>query len=194
MHMPLPEPNRWSRESRDAGMTLEHMLKTGGYPAEKAVSAFVSLHRDPDARSSNTAYDSEGRAGAALHPDRWDYGTLAHEAAHHITQQQNGWAFHDHSLGDSDIHGPQFAGNCAKTLGAISKGAGEDFLRHHADAVQLVRNYRARVHGMPWEEPERERGRPGNDGRHHDGDHYAGAHDDDGRDQRHLAFDPQASP
>ncbi len=36
---------------------------------EKAVGAFMSLHRDPDARSSNTAYDSEGHVGAALHPD-----------------------------------------------------------------------------------------------------------------------------
>src|SRR6266704_783015 len=62
--------------------------------------------------------------------------------------QQNAQAPNDSSLGDRDIHGHQFAGNYAKVLEVVSRGAGDSFRQHHADAVALVGNYRHRVHGL----------------------------------------------
>lgn len=154
MGMQLPEASQWSRESRDAGKTLEHMLVQGGYPPEKAAGAFVVMHRDPHAGTSNTAADSAGHPGAALHPARWDYGTLAHEAAHHLTIHQNNLRpFDRDSNSDADTHGPDFARNYARTLDMVSDGAGDDFLRHHGAATALMGNYRARVHGLARELP-----------------------------------------
>jgi hypothetical protein len=155
--MQLPEPNRWSRESRDAGVSLEHMLVHGGYPAGKAAGAFVSQHRDPASGTSSTAHDSEGHVGAALHPARWDYGTLAHESAHLNTMHDNDWRPNDRSLGDGQVHGGQFARHHARALGTISQDAGDDFLGHRDRFLGMIDNYRHRVHGMDRMAPEADR-------------------------------------
>lgn len=150
MELPRPDPHAvFTHESHDAGRSLEHMLIRGGIPEDTARGAFVAMHRDPMAGTSNMAHDTSGHLGAVLHPERWDYGTLAHEAAHHLVTYHNAWPFNDSSHTDADIHGPQFARAYAQTLGMVSKGAGEDFLRHHGDASALISNYRSRIHGLP---------------------------------------------
>jgi len=144
----IPEPSGGAKIFSEAGgKTLEHMLVHGGYPPHEAEGAFVARHQDPSRRTSNAAFDGY-TPGAALHPEKFDYGTLAHEAAHHLVMQQNAQAPNDSSLGDRDIHVHQFAGNYAKVLEVVSRGAGDSFRQHHADAVALVGNYRHRVHGL----------------------------------------------
>jgi hypothetical protein len=153
MTVPLPEP-RWTGFSDDADHSLRHMLRRAGYPGHLAASAWV--HRKPDtATASSTAWDpGDGTVGVGLHPHRWDYGTMAHEAAHLITNHQKGIPPNvmGQSLGltDADVHDDHFARNYEHVI-RTSWGdeAGDDFRRHHADARTLVSNYRARVHGLP---------------------------------------------
>jgi hypothetical protein len=148
MHTQLPRPESEGSYifSETGGKVLSHMLQAGGYRGD-ASNAFVATHRNPESNTSNPAMDRRGNPGVVLHPDRWDYGTLAHEAAHHVANGPE--RFNDPSMTDEEIHGPAFAQAYSRTLGVVSRGADEDFARHHADARREVSDYRARVHGLP---------------------------------------------
>lgn len=112
-----------------------HMLRHAGYqgPTE---GAFVARHPDPSKMTSNPSW-LNGQPGVALRPDRWDYGTVAHECAHHAVM-------YDHALApntpqsDEQVHGPEWAGNYAAALNKISKHAGDDFLYHHARFRSMI--------------------------------------------------------
>src|ERR1700685_177523 len=80
MTMQLPEPSEWSHQAPEASTTLQHMLRRNGYPEDKAAGAWVAQRKHTDTASA-TGYDPDERTvGVGLHPTRWDYGTLAHEA------------------------------------------------------------------------------------------------------------------
>lgn len=133
--------------SEQAGATLRRMLEAGGYPPGKAERSFVMRHPEPD-RNSSSVVMMGTRTGVALHPLRWDHGTLAHEAAHIIANHHAGIDSRG-IQGDEIRHGPHFARAYAGTLNTLSPGAGDDFARHHQDALRLVSNYRSRVHNLP---------------------------------------------
>ena len=156
MHMQLPEPENdphdfFPNESHVGGKVMEGMLQAAGFSPEQARGAFVVRH--PEGKSASNAAFRGSKMGAALHPHRWDYGTLAHETAHHWAIWKNAWAPNDHSLDDADIHGHDFTQAYSRTLNYLSPGAGDDYLRHHADASTLVGRYRKRVHGLSEELP-----------------------------------------
>lgn len=68
-------------EEEEASEELKDMLHELGHP--QAEGAFVVRHRNPAGGASHTVFDSTtGAPGVALHPERWDRGTLAHEAGH----------------------------------------------------------------------------------------------------------------
>jgi len=153
MGMQLPEPE-WTGAVPDADVSLRHMLRRAGYPEEKAAGAWV--RRKPEtATASSTGYDpGDGTVGIGLHPHRWDYGTMAHEAAHLVANHEAGRPPHAMAhalgLGDADVHGPDFARAYGRIIGSSwGEQAGDDFHRHHQDALQLVSNYRSRVHKLP---------------------------------------------
>lgn len=157
MHMSLPEPENdefdfFPNESHVGGKVMQGMLQATGFSPEQTKGAFVVRH--PEGRSASNAAFRGHRMGAALHPLRWDYGTLAHESAHHWAIHKNAWAPNDHSLDDADIHGRDFTHAYSRALEHLSPGAGDDYLRHYADASLLVSRYRARVHKLPGELPQ----------------------------------------
>jgi 8-oxo-dGTP diphosphatase len=128
----------------DAGTALLRRILGPAHPG-----AWAMRHPQPGGGRTSQVAVRDGVPGVVIHPERWDKGTLAHEAAHlaHIAaegsspEQANSWP--------EDVkHGPEFARHYATALDAVSPGAGADFLRHHGDATVLVSNFRKRVHGL----------------------------------------------
>jgi 8-oxo-dGTP diphosphatase len=168
-----------------------HILGHVGYRGDVS-GAFVARHPHPERMASNPSF-LNGQPGVALHPDRWDYGTVAHEAAHHAVMEA-------HAAGpsewqpDEQVHGPEWAGHYAQGLNRISGGAGDDFLEHHAFYRGLIDE------GLQWKRPAdldaadrrwREDGAPQNDAQR--GLQREGAADySDFGIHREAAVDPQA--
>jgi 8-oxo-dGTP diphosphatase len=117
-------PDQHSGGDEMVGRILGH----AGYQGD-ASGAFVARHPNPEARTSNPSW-LRGAPGVALHPERWDYGTVAHECAHHAVMYDHAAAPNEYQP-DEQIHGPEWAGHYASALNRISKGAGDDFLGHH---------------------------------------------------------------
>jgi 8-oxo-dGTP diphosphatase len=142
----LPDPD-WEGFSKPGEEILHRALTAGGYPPGQAARTFVMEHGEPE-RSASQVARIGSRLGVALHPGSWHAGTIAHEAGH-LLHIHHGGLDPFRPMSDRDKHGPEFAGHYATALNAISPGAGDDFLRHHADATKLVGNYRFRAHGLP---------------------------------------------
>jgi hypothetical protein len=114
--MPFPR----SHEGGDE--LVERILVRLGYPPALAWGAFVARHPDPSRGVSSPSW-LNGKPGVALHPGRWDYGTVAHEAAHHMKKWENAEAVNE-DTGDEGTHGQQWAGHYARALNRLSKSAG----------------------------------------------------------------------
>ena len=120
------------------------ILGHAGYRGDVS-GAFVSRHPDPSRRTSNPAW-LDGAPGVTLHPERWDYGTVAHEAAHHAVMYDHAAAPNEDQP-DEQVHGPEWAGHYASALNRISRNAGDEFLEHH-------RFYRGMIdEGLQWKRP-----------------------------------------
>lgn len=100
----------------DATGAVQHMMRRGGHP--DADEAFVMKHSNPDWGQSQ-AFFSDGQPGIALHPDRWDYGTAAHEVAHHLHEHELG----HHPSSDEEAHGPGFIRHYQNVLGDFGSDA-----------------------------------------------------------------------
>jgi 8-oxo-dGTP diphosphatase len=152
-------PDQHSGGDEMVGRILGH----AGYRGDVS-GAFVARHPHPEMRTSNPSW-LRGAPGVALHPERWDYGTVAHEAAHHAVMYDHAAAPNEYQP-DEQVHGPEWAGHYASALSRISKGAGDDFLEHH-------QFYRGMIdEGLQWKRPSdldaadrrwREAGTPQND-------------------------------
>lgn len=116
---------RGEEGDRMAGQVLRHV----GYPPGLTEGAFVSRHPHPEKGQSNPAW-LDGNPGVTLHPDRWDYGTVAHESAHHVVLHNNGRGPNTPQT-DEQVHGPEWAQAYARGLNRLSRNAGDDFLYHH---------------------------------------------------------------
>jgi len=120
------------------------LLRHTGYQGDVS-GAFAARHPNPGAMTSNPSW-LRGQPGVALHPDRWDYGTVAHECAHHAVMEAHGVGPNEEQP-DEQVHGPEWAGHYAQGLNRISKGTGDDFLAHH-------QFYRDLIHqGLQWKRP-----------------------------------------
>jgi hypothetical protein len=149
MVVQLSEPGLSGR-SAEAGNSLQHMLRRAGYPDEKAAGAWVARRHEEDT-ASTIGYDPlEGTYGVHLHPWRWDYGTMGHEAVHLITNHQEGWPAPGRGHTDAEVHGPRFAENYELVI-RTSWGdiAADAFRQHHRAAVTLVSRYRRRILDLP---------------------------------------------
>ena len=136
-HPALERPFPRSHEGGDE--SVERMLVHLGYPAGQARGAFVARHPQPELGTSNPSW-LNGKPGVALHPDRWDYGTVAHEAAHHMKVWENAEAVNE-DTGDEGTHGRQWAWHYARALDRLSKGAGSDFLVYHQRYYEMVQEH-----------------------------------------------------
>lgn len=113
-----PAMHTMIRPGEDADAALRHMLKQHGHP--KHEDAFVGVH-DGSRGFSSTAKDREtGAVGVVLHPERADYGTLAHEAAHLLHDHQTGRGFRQPAP-DESIHGIGFIQHYAALLEPFGK-------------------------------------------------------------------------
>lgn len=117
--MPLYE------KSGQGNHAMRTWLADAGVP--KAGESYVAMHRYPDNLHSCTGRGPDGEPCVILHPDRYDYGTMAHETAHLITDHQAGRRIGE-PHGPEGAHGPGWAGNYARLLNGISREAGDDFL------------------------------------------------------------------
>lgn len=112
-------------EKLSPGAASEHLrqiLRAGGHP--DADDSYVTPHRDPDARKSQTAFGGWGEPVVALHPDRMDLGTVAHEAGHHL-HIYHGGVNSRVSHPDAVKHGPEFVEHYRSALNAAVPGAGD---------------------------------------------------------------------
>ena len=104
---------------------MTRWLADAGVP--KAGESYVAMHQYPGRMQSNSGRGPDGEPCVILHPDRWDYGTMAHETAHIITDHQTGRRLGE-PHGPEGAHGDQWAHNYAGLLNRISKDAGDYFL------------------------------------------------------------------
>lgn len=131
---------------REASHSLRRMLNHAGHP--RADEAFVVKHTRPEMMSSNVVWDREdpGVQGAALrHPDHWDYGTLAHEAAHIMVNHETG-RMPGTPLSDEDNHGPTFAKHFRNLLGYVHPKLPESFDEGHGQALERIRGATGQQH------------------------------------------------
>ncbi len=136
-HPALQRPFPRSHEGGDE--LVERMLVHLGYPPSAAQGAFVARHPQPERGTSNPSW-LNGKPGVALHPDRWDYGTVAHEAAHHMTKWGNAEAVNE-DAGDEGTHGRQWGRHYARALNRLSKGAGDDFLAYQQRYYDMIQQH-----------------------------------------------------
>lgn len=104
----------------DATATFQYLLRRGGHPEADDAEAFK--HPNPSWHQSQLGRGDVGQLTAAIHPDRWDYGTLAHETAHALHQLQTGAkpASREHAHDDDFMEHYRTVGNM------VSPGAGDD--------------------------------------------------------------------
>lgn len=100
----------------DATSAVQYMMRRGGHP--DADETFVMKHPNPGWEQSQ-AFFSDGQPGISLHPDRWDYGTAAHEVAHHLHEHELG----HHPRSDAEAHGPEFIRHYQNVLGGFGPDA-----------------------------------------------------------------------
>lgn len=118
LHHPVWHQDLGSEE--DATRSFQHLLRQGGHPEADDAEAFK--HPNPGWHQSQLSRGDVGQLTAAVHPDRWDYGTLAHETAHALHQLQTGEkpASREHAHDDEFMEHYRTVGNM------ISPGAGDD--------------------------------------------------------------------
>jgi hypothetical protein len=128
-------------DPQEASRLLRRML-VGRHP--RAGEAFVLRHPHPDRGTSNVVED-DGVPGVVLHPQRWNQGTLAHEAAHIVTGHETGRKINE-PITDEDNHGPRFLDNFQHALMQVdpSGETGKDLAERYHTAL-------GRIHGLDAE-------------------------------------------
>lgn len=106
------------KNGTEATEALQHILKRHGHPQWE--DSYATIH-DGSRSSSNTGISREtGAPVVSLHPQRADYGTLAHEAAHILNDRDKGRKFGE-DWGDTHTHGIGFMNQYASVLNSLSK-------------------------------------------------------------------------
>lgn len=117
LHHPVWHQDLGSEE--DATRSFQHLLRRGGHPEADDAEAFK--HPIPGWHQSQLGRGDVGQLTAVIHPDRWNYGTLAHETAHALHQLHTGEkpASLEHAHDDGFMEHYRNVGNM------ISPGAGD---------------------------------------------------------------------
>ena len=117
LHHPVWHQDLGSEE--DATRSFQHLLRRGGHPEADDAEAFK--HPNPGWHQSQLGRGDVGQLTAAIHPDRWNYGTLAHETAHALHQLHTGEkpASLEHAHDDDFMEHYRNVGNM------LSPGAGD---------------------------------------------------------------------
>lgn len=151
-HLRVSNPT-WGMQMPDeesATNTARFMLGKAGHP--RADTADVMYHPDPEKGTSNTFRRSDGDVGAVLHPDRFDYGTMAHELAH-LTHQHEMGVNSGHGLSDEELHGPRFMWHYRNMGNLVSRGAGDELYDQYHHALQRVQGHTAARNRTKYEPP-----------------------------------------
>ena len=137
-HMRLHEPifSQQIPDEPSATRTIQHLLSKAGHPS--AEDAWVSYHPHPEKGTSNTFHTQYGEVGAVLHPDRFDYGTLAHETAH-LTHQHELGVQSGQGLSDEELHGRGFMAHYRRHADVLRPGAGGELHGAYEDALERIR-------------------------------------------------------
>jgi hypothetical protein len=153
--MPFPESHDASH-----GTLAEAAFKAVGYPPEMSRGAFVLRHPDTARMVSNPSwlYSKEHGGyvpGVAIHPDKRDYGTVLHEAAHHTVFHELGLGPAHHQaraeMTDEESHGPRWAHHYAQGLNWMSPGAGDDFLAYREHYLDQIRGHHKTAALEDWD-------------------------------------------
>jgi rifampin ADP-ribosylating transferase len=151
-HMRMSNPT-WGMQMPDeksATSTARFMLNKAGHPA--ADTADVFYHPHPQKGISNTFHTTEGDVGAMLHPDRFDYGTMAHELAH-LTHQHELGVNSGQGLSDEDLHGPRFMWHYRNMGNLVARGAGDELYDQYHHALQRVQGHTGARNRPAYEPP-----------------------------------------
>lgn len=130
--MPLPE------DHEEASGVLHRMLGEMGHPQADQID--IHPHPRPERGASNTAYDiTKGAPKVELNPRHWDYGHLAHEAAHLMRHLED---YREQGDPDADrhSHGPEFMehfSNALRTIHPTKAGADRALPLYH-DALGRI--------------------------------------------------------
>lgn len=158
MYHPLLSRPLEARNGQNSAV-ISSWLRDAGHPG--AEDAYVAAHPNPGNMQSNTGRGPDGEPVVVLHPDRWDYGTAAHEVAHLVTDHQTGRAFGE-PHGPEGAHSPQWARNYAGLLNRISPGAAGHFMSlyrqhnpqgHQQEQAQRAAEWRSAHEPQPAPSP-----------------------------------------
>jgi 8-oxo-dGTP diphosphatase len=121
-----------------ASRRLRDLLGQLGHP--QADQAFVIRHDNPGRGASQVVMDEDtGDPGVALHPERWDQGTLAHEAAHIMHAHADGRPLME-LLDREHHHGPEFAEHYRKAISTFAPEASDHFMNRYHLARRMLRD------------------------------------------------------
>lgn len=118
MHYTHPVWNQPLGSEHDATESFRHLLRRGGHPEADDAEAFQ--HPSPGWHQSQLGRGDVGQLTAAIHPDRWNYGTLAHETAHALHQHASG-----RSTSREHAHDDDFMEHYRNVGNMVSPGAGD---------------------------------------------------------------------
>ena len=121
-------------KNRQSSVVLSKWLAQAGVP--RAGEAYVTVHHNPAEGISCTGRGPDGEPVVVLHPDRFDYGTLGHEAAHIAADHETGRP-HGGAHGEHGPHDDRWAGHYASFLNGISPEAGDEFLAERRSHLGL---------------------------------------------------------
>lgn len=128
-------------DTDSASTVLRTILNADGH--QHADDAFVMRHPHPERGASQTGY-VHGVPGILLHPDRWNHGTIAHEAAH-ITHSRAP----NEPLADADNHGWLFVDHYARHLEVLFPGAGPTLIQKYSEARRRVTHFLTHADELP---------------------------------------------
>lgn len=135
-----PLPNEQSPRSH----VLRKMLSANGYP--DAENSFVMDHPHPELQQSQVVmapdqYD-DYHAGVALHPERNDYGTLAHEAGHILHHHAEGIDTMGVGVHEDELkHGPDFVHHYANALRTVHPEAADFLTDRYPKILNTVKKH-----------------------------------------------------
>lgn len=137
MRMHVPTWTQPLPDEQSATGTARFMLGKAGHP--RADTADVMHHPHPEKGTSNTFRRSDGDVGVVLHPDRFDYGTMAHELAH-LTHQHELGVHSGAGLSDEELHGPGFMKHYRRMADLVSRGAGDKLHQEYQHALGRIQS------------------------------------------------------
>jgi hypothetical protein len=118
--------------SGQSNATMVRWLKDAGVPrAEESYVGSAPAHKG----ASFSGRGPDGEPAVVLHPERWHYGTMAHETAHLIHDHETGRKIGDPAP-EGGAHNDRWAGHYARMLTDLEPEAGAEFLSKRSEHLE----------------------------------------------------------